>query len=243
MSKGESEGIPIVQRSYDLCVSLYRHVNRFPWAQRGLLGRVILDDALQMLTVLTVATRRTARTETLEEASGRLDALRIGLRLGKRLGFLSNGGYEELSGVTDEVGRMLGGWLKHETTGDARDRGGWPGARGAPYAGTSLPTPKSIAEQKPRVGGVRYTMTSPTIERYLRLKLQHPQAIVFVTLGAFCQTFFEDAVACGQALRVAVRDVAAGSESEKILTCGIPKAKLDHYIVLLRRGGREVHVE
>ncbi len=47
-----------------------------------------------MLTVLTVASRRTARSGVLEEASGRLDALRIGLRLGKRLGFLSNGGYE-----------------------------------------------------------------------------------------------------------------------------------------------------
>jgi len=34
---------------------LYEHVNRFPRAQRGLLGRVILDDALQMLVSLTVS--------------------------------------------------------------------------------------------------------------------------------------------------------------------------------------------
>jgi len=114
MRHHEEDGIPIVQRSYDLCVGLYGHVNRFPRAQRGLLGRVILDDALQLLTVLTLATRRTARGELLEEASGRLDALRIAWRLGRRLGFLSNGGYEEVSKVVDEVGRMLGGWLKHE---------------------------------------------------------------------------------------------------------------------------------
>jgi hypothetical protein len=30
--------IPIVQRAYDLCVGLYAHVNRFPRAQRTLLG-------------------------------------------------------------------------------------------------------------------------------------------------------------------------------------------------------------
>jgi DNA mismatch repair ATPase MutS len=86
-------------------------------------------------------------------------------------------------------------------------------------------------------------MTSPTIEKYLRLELEHPQAVVFVTGGAFCQTFFEDAVFCGQVLRFAVRNLAADSEPEKILTCGLPKAKLEKYVALLRQAGKEVHVE
>ena len=84
--------IPVVQRSYDLCAGLYEHVNRFPRAQRGLLGRVILEDALRMLVLFTVANRRHDKAETLAEASGRLDALRIALRLSHRVGFLSNGG-------------------------------------------------------------------------------------------------------------------------------------------------------
>jgi hypothetical protein len=82
----------VVQKSYDLCAGLYTHVNRFPRAERGLLGRVMLDDALRMLVSLAVANRRADRTETLREASGRLDALRITLRLSKRLGFVSNAG-------------------------------------------------------------------------------------------------------------------------------------------------------
>ena len=44
--------------------------------------------------------------------------MRITLRLSKRLGFLSNGGYQRLSGTADEVGRMLGGWLKYENAPD-----------------------------------------------------------------------------------------------------------------------------
>jgi hypothetical protein len=60
--------IPVVQKSYDLCANLYAYVNRFPRAQRGLLGRVILEDALQMLVSLTVANRRAEKTETLHEA-------------------------------------------------------------------------------------------------------------------------------------------------------------------------------
>jgi DNA mismatch repair ATPase MutS len=63
-----------------------------------------------------------------------------------------------------------------------------------------------------------------------------------VTTGAFCQTFFEDAVECGRVLRVAVR-VLAASESERILTCGIPKVSLEKYFGRLRQAGREVHVE
>lgn len=56
----------------------------------------MLEDALQMLVFMTVANRRGDKGDALAKASGRLDALRITLRLSKRLGFLSNGGYEDL---------------------------------------------------------------------------------------------------------------------------------------------------
>jgi hypothetical protein len=68
--------IPVVQRSYDLCAELYRQVDRFPRAQRGLIGRVVLDDALRMLSALSTANRRTDKVDDLAEASGRLDAVR-----------------------------------------------------------------------------------------------------------------------------------------------------------------------
>ena len=229
MASRSRDLIPVVQKSYDLCAGLYTHVNRFPRAERSLLGRVILEDALAMLVSLTVANRRADKTETLREASGRLDALRITLRLGRHLGFVSHGGYEDLSKGADEVGRMLGGWLKYEQGGTATPVG--------------APPPAIAASPKKRAGGVRYTMRSPTVERYLRRKLEHPRAIVFVTVGAFCQTFFEDATECGRVLRVAVRDLAAESESATILTCGIPKARLETYVGLLQQAGKEVHVE
>ena len=45
--------IPVVQKSYDLCAGLYTQVNRFPRAERGLLGRVLLEDALERDMFLT----------------------------------------------------------------------------------------------------------------------------------------------------------------------------------------------
>ena len=214
--------IPVVQKSYDLCAGLYTQVNRFPRAQRGLLGRVILEDALQMLVSLTVANRRTDKAETLREASGRLDALRITLRLGKHLGFVSNGGYEDLSKGADEVGRMLGGWIKHVAAGTA-------------------PEPVRSPAPVKRPGGSRYTMTSPTIEKYLRAKLDQPQAFVLVAVGAFYQTFFEDAPWCARELGFALRNLAADPEPEKIPACGFPRSRFDHYREVLASRGRTVH--
>jgi len=223
--------VPIVQRSYDLCAGLYEHVNRFPRAQRTLLGRVILEDALRMLVGLTVANRRPDKHQSLAEASGRLDALRITLRLSRQLGYLSNGGYERLAVAADEVGRMLGGWLKH--------------ASAAPASPTPVPSPAGEREpaRTKRRGGVRPTMTSPTVERYLRLRLAHPDAIVFIVSGVFCQTFFEDAAFCGRALGLAVQNMSADSEPERILACGFPRRALEKYAALLRERGRTIHVE
>ncbi len=136
-----------MQRSYDLCAGLYEHVNRFPRAQRTLLGCVILEDALQMMVLLTVANRRTEKGETLAEASGRLDALRITLRLSQRLGLLSHGGYARLSGVADEVDGILGGSLRYDRR-----------------AATAPPGDPSQRGQ--RRGGVQVTMTSLTTETY-----------------------------------------------------------------------------
>jgi hypothetical protein len=73
--RGENMGaenlIP-VQKSYDLCTGLYTYVNRFPRAQRSLLGRVMIEDGLQMLVQLTVANHRSDKAAALEEASGRV---------------------------------------------------------------------------------------------------------------------------------------------------------------------------
>ncbi|MBI3604660.1 MAG: hypothetical protein HY202_01375 [Nitrospirae bacterium] len=64
----QDEGLPLVQRSFDLCVELYTHVNRFPRAHKPLLGRDILSAAQQMFVGLVMATRRRDRLPVLEEA-------------------------------------------------------------------------------------------------------------------------------------------------------------------------------
>jgi hypothetical protein len=179
-----------------------------------------------MLALLTVANRLRERAGSLAEASGRLDAVRIALRLSHQLGFLSHGGYELLSVRADEVGRMLGGWIKHVSAATSE----------APLPASSPP-----ASPAAKRGGSRYTMTSPTIEKYLRAKLDHPSTLVVVAVGAFYQTFFEDAVWCARELKFQLRDLAADSEPEKIPACGFPRGRLEHYREVLASRGRTVH--
>lgn len=80
--------IPIVQRSFDFCLKLYGYVNGFPKAQKPLLGRELIAQALSMLVLFVTANRRANKLPELEEASVKLDTLRILLRFSKRLSFL-----------------------------------------------------------------------------------------------------------------------------------------------------------
>lgn len=50
--------IPIVQRAYDFAVSLYAHVNRFPRAQKPLLGRELFGLGVRLIVTLVTANRR-----------------------------------------------------------------------------------------------------------------------------------------------------------------------------------------
>jgi len=49
----------------------------------------------------------------LKELSARLDRLRILIRLSKNLTYIDFKRYERLSLNVDEIGRMLGGWIKY----------------------------------------------------------------------------------------------------------------------------------
>jgi hypothetical protein len=223
------ELIPIVQRAYDFAVDLHGAVNRFPRAQKPLLGRELIGLALRLLLTLVTANRRRDKVPDLEEASGTVDALRIALRLSTRLSLLSHKGYEGLSMELDEIGRMLGGWLKQSAMASADTPEARPAVPDAPA-------------KRPRAP-VRYRMTSPQVERYLRAKLGHAQDIVFVKSGVFLQTFFDDAVECGKRLGLAVRDLAAADEPERIPACGVPVTALEKYRTLLGSGGRTMRVE
>ena len=57
--------LPIIQKGFDLNVALYGYVNRFPRADKALLGREILRQALDLVVLLVTANHQADKVPTL----------------------------------------------------------------------------------------------------------------------------------------------------------------------------------
>ena len=104
---------PRLIKAEDLAVWLLGHTAKFPRVHRSGLSARIDGCAVDLLAHLArAAGSARRRTQWLAAASEELDALRILVRLAMRLTFLSRRQYAYFAEQTDELGRMLGGWMK-----------------------------------------------------------------------------------------------------------------------------------
>lgn len=104
----------ILARTFDLLTWLLPHVEKFPKAQRYLvvqrLGNALLD--FQESLFHANAQRDERRLARLRDADAQLTTLRLYVRLAFQWRWLSEGQYEHVSKLIEEIGRLLGGWLK-----------------------------------------------------------------------------------------------------------------------------------
>ena len=87
-------------------------LDKFPRSQRFLLGDRIESTALDVLEQLIDATYSRARERALGEANLGLEKLRFLFRIGAELHYLDLRRYEHAARAVDEIGRMVGGWIK-----------------------------------------------------------------------------------------------------------------------------------
>jgi DNA mismatch repair protein MutS len=82
---------------------------------------------------------------------------------------------------------------------------------------------------------------TPMLEQYLRVKHEHPDALLFFRLGDFYEMFFEDAEKAAPIL-----DVALTTRSKKdevpIPMCGVPHFSVQSYIAKLLAAGLKVAI-
>jgi len=104
--------LPIFQKSYDLFKILHQYVATFPRSEKYSLGQKIKDANINFLDQIIRANNAINKSLYLEEASQLIEILRIYLRLCQDLKLLNIRRYEIVSQKIDEIGRMLGGWLK-----------------------------------------------------------------------------------------------------------------------------------
>ena len=106
--------VTVVPKVYDLVLWLIPRINEFPRAQRFVLGERIETTALDLLDILVEAQYSQDKLELLSRANLALARLRHLLRLANDLHFLGVRRFEFVSEHVEEIGRMIGGWVKHQ---------------------------------------------------------------------------------------------------------------------------------
>lgn len=114
------EELKIKKKCEEMILYGYKAVGQFPKAERHVLSQEIRRTMWGMLRLLVICNRRYHKKTTMQDLDAELDLLRSQLRLATDLGFLPFNKYEVWSRHTDEIGRMIGGWLKslHRGAGD-----------------------------------------------------------------------------------------------------------------------------
>jgi hypothetical protein len=105
----------ILGRCYDLLAWLLPKTEGFPRPYRHTLTRRMADAAWDVQEALFAAQgqRGRVRRERLAQADIALDRLRAYLRLAHEWHWLNDGQYAHISAIVAEIGRLLGGWIRH----------------------------------------------------------------------------------------------------------------------------------
>ncbi len=103
---------PALEAMYRFMLWLIPAIDGFPRSQKFLLGDRIQSIALTVLEALIEATYSRNRDRQLSEANLGLEKLRFFFRLAKDLRHIDARRYEHASRSIDEIGRIVGGWIK-----------------------------------------------------------------------------------------------------------------------------------
>ena len=106
--------IPLFKKLYGFYKEFYIALREFPRHDRYSLGQQCETLVLEILGCIMRASRLSKQDKVsfLEDASFKLNFLRVHIRLAKDVKALSNKQYVFFQTLLDEIGRMIGGWLR-----------------------------------------------------------------------------------------------------------------------------------
>jgi len=106
--------IPIFKKTYDLYKTFYGYRNSITKQDRHSIWQRCENIILDILEGILLAsqTYKSEKVPILEKVSLKLNFLRVFLRLMKEVRVIDNKKYVSLEEPVDEIGRMLGGWIK-----------------------------------------------------------------------------------------------------------------------------------
>ncbi|MBU6429828.1 MAG: diversity-generating retroelement protein Avd [Cyanobacteria bacterium REEB65] len=109
----------LLQKVEDMATYAYHCIEQFPKAYKFTLGEQLQHVILDLLSLIITCNKRYHKKTTLQEIDIRLDTLRSLVRMAKDLKILPFHKYEHWARLDDEIGRLLGGWIRSMAAGDA----------------------------------------------------------------------------------------------------------------------------
>lgn len=105
---------PIIQRLYLFYRSAYLVIEKMPKKDKYALGERTQKITLDVLELLIAASYfpKEKKLACLQQATMKLDLLKLLLRLANEVKAMPSKNYLELSESLNEIGKMLGGWLR-----------------------------------------------------------------------------------------------------------------------------------
>lgn len=107
-----NENYPIIVKNYNFTKWYIEKLAKLPRNHRFTLGEKIQNTLLELLMLLSDAIYSKNKTSLLTQANKELEKLRILSRLMKDLDLFPNDNYRFITNSMNEIGKMLGGWMR-----------------------------------------------------------------------------------------------------------------------------------
>ena len=104
----------VIQKMYDLILWAVPCIEKFPRSHRFLLGDVMQRGLYEILDDLIRAKYAREKLDLLREINVKLEILRYQVRIARDLKVMSVKSYKHCSDLVNEVGRLVGGWIKQQ---------------------------------------------------------------------------------------------------------------------------------
>ena len=109
-----NEDFKILQKTYDMILYGNICLKQFPKHERFVLAADIRSSMYRLLELIIRANKKYYKKTTLQDLDVELEVLRTYIRVAadQQLRYLPIKKYENWSKMLNEIGRMLGGWIK-----------------------------------------------------------------------------------------------------------------------------------
>ncbi|MBC8199510.1 MAG: diversity-generating retroelement protein Avd [Desulfobacterales bacterium] len=108
--------------TYDLLKWSIPAIKSFPRDQRFMLGDRIENHILDVLELLISARYSRDKIDCLKKANLKIEVLRFLWRLSLDLNYLNSRRYEHVSVLMNDIGRLIGSWIKYVKARDEKIR-------------------------------------------------------------------------------------------------------------------------